>query len=89
MTLFGYFDSPDQTKPAFDPGLEIDCPFCDHELHNTTHASVKTISLMLEGDNRSYFYRAHEVCYDVAWLEQITAVESALIDAIASARNTN
>jgi hypothetical protein len=75
---FGYFDSPEQTKPAFDPGIEIDCIICREKLSSPT----KTISLMREdrGDNRSYFYRVHAGCYLLLDEELITEIESVVID---------
>jgi hypothetical protein len=78
MTIFGYFDSADQTKPAFDPGLGVDCPFCGAPLD--IGEPRRTISFMRMARGRSYFYRAHSVCADAATPEQEAAVESWLID---------
>lgn len=77
MSIFGYFDSPAQESPAFDPGLAMPCPFCLLSLHSGPR---KTISLMAEGDPRSYFYRAHKFCYENASPQEVCAIESSLID---------
>lgn len=76
MTIFGYFDDADQTKPAFDPGLEVPCPFCLKKLE----LPVRTTSLMADGDNRSYFYRAHRDCADRATPEQEMQIEGSVVD---------
>lgn len=77
--IFGYFDAPEQTEPTRDPGLEVECPFCNRKLQRP----VMTISLALDGDTRSYFYRVHKGCYEQADINTIETVESGLIDAIA------
>ena len=74
--IFGFFDKSDQVKPAFDPGLDVPCPFC----LGTLERPLKTISLMLPGDARSFFYRAHKACYDDATPEATSQIESAQID---------
>ena len=88
MRVYGYYDSPTQTEPAFDPGLDVNCPSCGRPLD----LPVKTISLMLydrkEGD-RSYFYRTHKACYDELDEQQKGALDGLLIDALASTRNMN
>ena len=76
--IFGYYDSPEQIKPAFDPGLVVSCPFCLAKLE----LPVKTISLMAENDDRSYFYRAHKNCYEAASEISIQEIEGSLIDSI-------
>lgn len=83
--MYGYFDNPDQTMPTFDPGLTVRCPVCAVQLSG----DIATISLMLDGDRRSYFYRTHVACYEQATANEIEAIESALIDAIANTRNVN
>lgn len=83
--IYGYFASPDQTAPTFDPGLSVRCPVCAVQLSG----AIATISLMLDGDRRSYFYRTHVACYEQATANEIEAIESALIDAIASTRNAS
>ena len=76
MSIFGYFDSAHQTKPTFDPGLEALCPYCLRQLSRP----VTTTSLMLPGDDRSFFYRAHKECGANATPEQEMEIESSLID---------
>jgi hypothetical protein len=86
-THFGYFDDPDQTVPAFDPGLDAPCPAClNVHLGNWP---VVTISLMVPGDNRSYFYRMHKRCYEQLNDDQRNIFDSDIIDAIMLARNVN
>lgn len=76
MSVFGFFDKADQITPAFDPGLDVLCPFCLRQLS----APMKTISFWLPGDARSYFYRSHKACYEGATPEAISQIESAQID---------
>lgn len=59
----GYFTEPDQTEPAYDPGLNLPCPICHRML---TEAPVLTISLVsLNGPSCwSYFYRVHRACHN-------------------------
>lgn len=73
--IFGYFESALDEKPTHDPGLETICPICAKNLERP----VKTISLMKDGDNKSYFYRTHKDCYEQANNETITEIESSLI----------
>lgn len=78
--IFGYFNSPEQTEPAFDPGLAAPCPFC----LNVLVAPFKTISLMGIIDNYSYFYRAHRACYEYASAAAVQEIEGSLINSLAS-----
>lgn len=75
-SIFGYFDRDDQPKPTFDPGLGALCPFCLTKLE----LPVRTTSLMLPGDTRSFFYRAHRPCAEFATEAQVTEIEGSLID---------
>jgi hypothetical protein len=83
--MFGYFDEAYQETPAHDPGLSVDCPVCNRTLSRP----VVTISLMVPGDSRSYFYRLHKACRDALTPEQETNIDSVLIDAIVSLRQAN
>jgi hypothetical protein len=74
MSIFGYFESADQTKPSFDPGMAALCPYCLKKLE----APVRTTSLMADGDCRSYFYRAHRECAETATPGQMSEIESSL-----------
>jgi len=76
MEIFGWFDTPSQDKPTYDPGLEAICPFCLLMLERP----VVTLSLMKDGDNKSYFYRAHKHCYDAASDDERNQIEWSLID---------
>lgn len=83
--IFGWFNEANHTAPTYDPGLLVNCPFCDMPLSG----NITTISLMLEGDSRSYFYRAHAPCYHNAMPLKVQAVDSAIIDAVVSSKNVN
>lgn len=85
MNIYGYFDSPYQVIPAYDPGLGVPCPVCGA----TLIAPVVTLSVMLEDDSRSYFYRCHRTCYERLTDDQRTALDSAIIDAVAKTRDVN
>jgi hypothetical protein len=88
VSIYGYYDSPAQDKPTFDPGIDVNCPSCGLPLE----PPLKTISLMLYDRNRgdrSYFYRTHKACYDALDEKQKGALDGLLIDAISSIRNTN
>lgn len=88
---FGYFDKPGQDAPAFDPGLNVECPVCQLALSRP----MKTISLMLDDENlggrdtRSYFYRVHKQCYEGLNAEEETALDSTIIDAVAASKYVN
>lgn len=85
MKPYGYFSSPDQSEPEYDPGTHVDCPICHHPLSR----AIVTISLMAKGDSRSYFYRVHKVCYARLDEQQKTDLDSLIVDAIVAARNAN
>lgn len=75
--LFGYFTDFSNT-PEYDPGLECECIICFEKLSKP----MITCSLMgLDiNDGRSYFYRAHKECYNSLTKEEITEIDSSLID---------
>lgn len=76
--LFGYFDDDQQETPKDDPGLDVPCIICFDPLKDRP---IKTISFMVDHPRvRSYFYRCHKGCYDLASPEDITAIESSVID---------
>lgn len=75
-SIFGYYNDAGDVQPTYDPGLDVPCPFC----LKTLEVPVRTTSLMAVGDNRSFFYRAHRECAVAATPEQVTEVESSLID---------
>lgn len=77
--LYGWFDSPGQEKPAYDPPKI--CLFCTKPLgFYFDKSDVQCISLMGVTDKRSYFYRVHKACYESATPEEITLYESSIID---------
>lgn len=55
----GYFSESGQTKPTFDPGFSVPCAMCGNEM---SKGNVSTISLLIPGDHRSFFYRVHKGC---------------------------
>lgn len=40
--IYGYFTDASQANPVFDPGLNVPCPICAHDLDPV---DVRTISL--------------------------------------------
>jgi len=57
----GFFDYPEQEEPTYDPPHDGPCFGCGQPL---THP-MKTISLAPTVElPRSYFYRAHAICYE-------------------------
>lgn len=78
LDIFGWFDNNDYEKPAHDPGLDTICMICGKKLS----PMMKTVSLMKEGDTRSYFYRVHKDCYLSLTEEEILEYEGSLIDNI-------
>ena len=73
LKKFGYFDRVEQTEPAFDPGLDVECLAC----HKALSHQMATVSVLIF--NRSYFYRLHDSCNtDETQLE----IEKLLVDAI-------
>lgn len=84
--IYGYFTDAAQTEPVFNPGVGVPCPICANELDAI---NVRTVSLMVPGDSRSYFYRVHRSCHEPLTEEERIRVDGVLIDAIYSTRNTN
>jgi hypothetical protein len=84
--VFGWFDLPEQTIPAYDPGPQGLCPVCcwqvgKHSIDNP----LKTISLAVEDPkqrDRSYFFRAHKNCWERQTEYEQNLIESSLIDQI-------
>jgi len=76
--IFGYYESADDEKPTHDPGIETICLICAKKLY----LPVKTISLMRDGDSRSYFYRTHKSCYESSDYSIIHDIEGSLISNI-------
>jgi hypothetical protein len=63
--FYGWFEDATQTTPAYEPPRDAPCLFCgfplrpdDVRTHSFTHAG--------EYAARSYFYRTHRTCDDVA-----------------------
>lgn len=83
LNPFGYFEDASDT-PAFDPGLDIDCPIC----HTKLSPLLRAFSFMVPGDSRSYFFRTHQACAELH-PEMVADVESSLVDAIYRSRENN
>ena len=83
--IFGYFTDPYQTIPAYDPGFDVECPVCHQRLRRPALA----ISLMLDGDDRSYFYRMCKPCYESLSEDEQTVYDSVIIDAVARSKDVN
>jgi hypothetical protein len=81
-SIYGYFSEAHQEEPTYDPGLDVDCPIC----HQRLSRPMKTISLMLEHDDRSYFYRVHKACYDALTPDEQSVYDSVIIDAVGRAK---
>lgn len=86
MSIYGYFTDANQSQPAFDPGLDVACPICGR---NLSAVDVRTISLAVPKDTRSYFYRVHRSCHEPLTEVERSKVDGLLIDAFYSTRNTN
>ena len=85
--LVGYFDQPAQERPALDPGLEVECPICEFPLEI---APRTTISVLVPGDNRCFFFRAHKTCYTMLSDDDQSVLDGTLVvDLRIAARDSN
>ena len=80
MKEYGYFDNVNQTTPAYDPGLSVPCLICEKVL---SVDDIRTVSLMIPNDGRSYFYRVHKSCHEPLDEQARVALDGRLIDVIA------
>jgi hypothetical protein len=80
---FGYFEDSLSENPAYDPGIDVDCPVC----HARLSPPLKTISVMAEGDDRSYFYRTHKPCFEGLSEQQASDLDGLIIDRFHIIRN--
>lgn len=87
-SIFGYFDQPNQSIPAYDPGPSAICPGCQLAL-DYPFKKVNTFSLMVPGDNRSYFYRVHKDCLESMSDEDISLVEETIVSAVYTSHSNN
>lgn len=88
MSIYGYYTSAEQGEPEYDLGIVgVPCLVCN--VADFTDANVRTISLTVPGDGRSYFYRVHRACHDSLTPKQNVALDGLLIDAICSTKNVN
>lgn len=84
---FGYFDGPGQ-EPARKPDPAAPCPLCGKplgprgRLNEAGRSVLVTTSLMTPGSSRSYFYGLHRACRDTATADQITDIESVVVDGV-------
>lgn len=78
--MIGFYDSPAQQAPKYDPGLGAPCPLCYIPLSKD---DLRTVSVMphktVDGDKfpttRSYFYRLHRTCAKKATQAQHQALD--------------
>ena len=88
--IYGYFSAFEQTTPDRDPGLNVPCPICQKVIgSHTPDSPIKTISIFVEGDSRSYFYRVHKPCYDDLNPEQQNQLDWPIVDAIIKSNQAN
>ena len=84
--VFGWFDSPEQTMPAHDPGQAAPCVICAWPVNKHSEDNpLVTISLAVQAKrfrDRSYFFRAHKNCWERQTKHEQTLIESSLIDSI-------
>lgn len=57
--VFGYYDKPEQTEPAYDPWLDARCPFCAKPLNE---GELCAQAFFVPWDSKSYFRRYHRAC---------------------------
>jgi len=100
-SIYGYFDD-DGAIPAYDPGLDVDCPICHKKLEEPvvtpSFIAPYDVKDFLEGSEsteklRSYFYRVHRDCLRTLPHEEQIAItseiEGVIIDAIWKGRQPN
>ena len=82
--IFGYYDSASQTVPAHDPGPQGLCPVCCHPVgRHTDDNPLKAISLTVVDKrhrDRSFFFRAHALCWKRTTPHEQNMIESSVID---------
>lgn len=83
--IFGYFSEPGQQEPTYDPGLNVECPVCYRRLTSP----MVTVSLAIEEDTRSYFYRAHKGCFEDLTEDEQSDLDGLIVDAVIASRNVN
>ena len=62
--------------PAYDPDESAPCLVCGEAW---TEQTVRTISLMAIGGNRSLFYRVHRRCHDLLTMAEEEALDNAVL----------
>jgi hypothetical protein len=68
LRALGYFDQPGQTIPAYDPPVDLPCPYCEEPMNRfniRTHGFMNT-----RHRRRSWFFRTHRTCDEKASEEQ-------------------
>lgn len=81
---FGYYDSPEQTSPAYDPGESAPCLICGEPWTTDT---VRTISIAGVTADRSWFYRIHRACDDAQTPEEAAAREALYVEWMVDGRD--
>lgn len=73
----GYFDSPTQSEPAFDPAEKGICPLCQEEIGD----KPRLCRNLMVSTKRSYFFSYHTACRDDDKLKEVEdAVVTELFD---------
>jgi hypothetical protein len=75
--LYGWFDDPNQTVPTHDPPHDAPCPYCGEPI---AADDVRTECFTPQFEQkRSYFFRYHRTCADLATQEQRDAITEGVI----------
>ena len=82
---YGFFTSPHDNAPAYDPGIDVSCPICEGMLS----PPIKTISVMAVGGDKSYFYRCHKWCYEPLSDAEKSALDGKIIDHVQTLGSVN
>lgn len=74
----GYYTSPEQTAPEYDPPMTEDCPFCNKPLYLS--GPVKAASFCDFGANLSLFYRYHTECRSGVSQQDVYDLEALILE---------
>lgn len=85
--IYGWYDRPDQPvdQPTYNPPFDSPCPYCSKPLTDDdmrTH-SIMPLSNLGAANGRSYFYRTHKTCDEMAFDKSRYAVDSLVFEQIA------
>jgi hypothetical protein len=79
--IYGWYERADQPpdQPTYDPPHDAPCLFCGEAI---TANDVRTISMMGEYAERSFFYRVHRTCHERVGEKKRVEIDSVVWDAI-------